>query len=120
LTAGTTNTLEWSYVKDAFGSSGLDAAFIDDVNVPPIIGVTGPVFSAVLHSAVLQLQRQTDGKFFIDLAGQNCEEYIVQTSTNLVNWQSISTNFAIGDGIIYVLVPSNGTKQAQFYRAIVP
>ena len=33
LTAGT-HTLEWSYVKDPSLSSGLDAAFIDDVNLP--------------------------------------------------------------------------------------
>jgi polygalacturonase len=109
LTAGS-HTVEWRYVKDPAISEGLDAAFIDDVSLPP----TDP------SPAILQLQRRTDGEFFVDLAGQNCEEYIVQTSTNLVHWQSISTNFATGGGVIHVLVPPNRTNQMQFYRAIVP
>jgi Pro-kumamolisin, activation domain len=118
LPANTTNTLEWSYVKDAFGSDGLDAAFIDDVNVPQIPGVTGPVFSAVLRPAVLQLQCQPNGKLFINLTGQAGQEDIVQTSTNLADpnsWQNISTNILF-DGVSSIPLPSSRTNQVQFYR----
>ena len=38
LTAGT-HTLEWRYSKDANGNFGLDAAFIDNVNLPLGVGI---------------------------------------------------------------------------------
>ena len=36
--------------------------------------------------AHLQLQRQIDGKFFVTLNGQTNQQYILQISTNLLNW----------------------------------
>jgi hypothetical protein len=118
LAAGTTNTLEWSYVKDATISEGLDAAFIDDLSLPA--GVSFPTTSSadIFLPAKLHLQSQTDGKFFINLTGQNGQEYVVQTSTDMVSWQNISTNVAFG-GFIQFPLPPNSTNQAQFYRAIV-
>ena len=99
------HTLEWRYVKDASVSDGLDAAFIDDIHLPI------PGFIDHL------LPRQSE---FPELTGQAGQKYVVQTSTDMKNWQNISTNFADTDGVIYVLLPSNRTNQAQFYRAIAP
>lgn len=110
LTAGT-HTLEWSYVKDPTGSSGLDAAFIDDVNLP--ISASGNA-----TPPQLQLQRQIGG-FQMTINGQANQQYIIQTSTDLKNWQNISTN-AAADGIIQINIPANTTNRAQFYRAMVP
>jgi Pro-kumamolisin, activation domain/Divergent InlB B-repeat domain len=111
LTAGP-HTLEWSYVKDPTESDGLDAAFIDDVNLPLLAsGNSAP--------PQLQFQRQSSGGFLMTLTGQDNQQYVIQTSTDLVNWQNLSTNTATG-GIIQITIPANGTNRAQFYRALVP
>ncbi len=110
LTAGT-HTLQWSYVKDPTLSSLLDAAFIDDVNLPLVVATN----SASL--ARLQLQRQTDGAFYATLQGQPNQQYVVQTSTNMVNWQNMSTNVATG-GFLRIALPAGGAYQQMFYRAV--
>ena len=111
LNAGT-HTLEWSYVKDPSDYSGLDAAFIDDVNLPLNGSSGGP-------PPQMQLQRQNDGSFLMTLTGQGGGQYVIQTSTNLVSWQNFSTNTATG-GVIQITIPANPTNQAQFYRAFAP
>ncbi|HET7625968.1 MAG TPA: M36 family metallopeptidase [Verrucomicrobiae bacterium] len=111
ISAGT-HTLEWRYVKDAVGKAGLDAAFIDDVNLP--LGV--PIDES--SRATLQLQPQSDGSFLLNLTGQTNQQYIVQTSTNLFDWQNISTN-TLSQGYLQLVEPAGITNSAQFYRAIV-
>jgi hypothetical protein len=105
LTTAGLHTLEWRYVKDKTISSGLDAAFIDDIHLP--------IPGFIDHLSPRQSQ-------FPELTGQAGQKYVVQTSTDMKNWQNISTNSADTDGVIYVLLPSNRTNQAQFYRAIAP
>jgi Pro-kumamolisin, activation domain len=112
LTAGS-HTLEWTYSKDATISMGLDAAFLDDVELPIAVAPSSAT------PAQIQLQQQTDGGLFMNLSGQSGQQYVVQVSTDLVHWQSISTNIAYG-GFIRVPLPSNRTNQAQFYRAVAP
>jgi Pro-kumamolisin, activation domain/Divergent InlB B-repeat domain len=112
LSAGN-HTLEWTYAKDPTISSGLDAAFIDDVNLPIVLSTNNT------SVAQLQLQRQSDGGFFMNLVGQAGQQYIIQASTNLINWQDISTNAATG-GLIRLPIPVNESNQAEFYRAVVP
>jgi uncharacterized repeat protein (TIGR02543 family) len=111
ISAGT-HTLEWRYVKDATGKAGLDAAFIDDVNLP--LGV--PIDSS--SPATLRLQIQLDGSFLLNLSGQTNQQYIVQTSTNLLDWQNISTN-TLSQGSLQLVEPAGLSNSAQFYRAIV-
>jgi hypothetical protein len=111
LTAGM-HTLEWTYVKDPSDYSGLDAAFIDDVNLPLSGSSGGP-------PPQLQLQHQNDGSLLMTLTGQGSGQYVIQTSTNLVDWLNFSTNTASG-GVIQITIPANPTNQAQFYRAFAP
>jgi len=112
LPAGT-NTIEWRYVKDASTSIGLDAAFIDNINLPLALVTNGS------SPAQLRLSRQADGTFVIDLLGQTDQEYVIQASTNLIFWQNISTNIALG-GRIRIADPASGGNRLQFYRAFVP
>ncbi|MEI9864653.1 MAG: protease pro-enzyme activation domain-containing protein [Limisphaerales bacterium] len=110
LSAGI-HTLNWSYIKDPSDISGLDAAFIDDVNLPIIPTIPQP--------PLLQLQRQSNGTLTMTLTGQDGGQYIVQTSTNMTAWQNFSTNTASG-GVFQITIPANTTNQAQFYRAVAP
>jgi len=106
------HTLAWSYVKDPSDYSGLDAAFIDDVNLPLGGSAGGP-------PPQLQLQRQSDGSFSLTLTGQGNGQYVIQISTNLLDWQNLSTNTASG-GVIQITLPANPANQEQFYRAFAP
>lgn len=107
LTAGP-HTLEWSYVKDPSISSGLDAGFIDDVLLP----------LAAQSPPQLQLQ-SGGGGLLLTLTGQANQQYVIQTSTNLLDWQNFLTNTAAG-GVIQITLPANTTNRAQFYRAFAP
>jgi hypothetical protein len=112
LTAGT-HTLEWRYSKDASGSSGLDAAFIDNVNLPLGL-VIDSTSAAHLHIAL-----QNNGTFLINLLGQTNQQYVLQVSTNLFSsWQNLSTNIAT-NGVIQYIEPVAGSNAARFYRAVV-
>ncbi len=111
LTAGP-HTLEWSYVKDPSISEGLDAAFIDDVNLP---------LTASAPPTPPQLQLQSGGGgFLMTITGQANQQYVIQTSTNLVDWQNFSTTNTAAGGVIQIPLPANTTNRAQFYRAYAP
>ncbi len=112
LTAGT-HTLEWTYAKDPTISLGLDAGFLDDVDLP--IGLA----PASAPPAQLELQQQPGGGLSMNLTGQSGQQYVIQASSDLVHWQNISTNTAVG-GYITIPLPSNLTNQTQFYRAVAP
>ena len=89
-----TNILEWTYVKDPTLTNGLDAAFIDNVTLP-----LAAVVTSLPPPATVQLVRGSDGRFVIQISGQANEHYVLQASTNLVDWQDISTNTAVGGSI---------------------
>ena len=104
------NTLEWRYTKDANFSAGLDAAFIDNVYLPL------PDSSIAARLAILPLP---DGQNRIQVQGLSGRQYIVQGSTNLTNWLSISTNVS-DSGTIQWTDPQKANSPLRFYRAIAP
>ena len=106
------HTLEWRYTKDASLSRGLDAAFIDNVDLP--LAPATNTFSA----ASLQLFQQPGG-LMLQIQGQANQVYVVQATTNFVDWQNISTNVATA-GMIHIVDPGAATNKFRFYRAIVP
>jgi subtilisin family serine protease len=112
LAAGT-HTLKWTYAKDPSGSAGLDAAFLDNVFLPLVLPTNS------MSAAHLDLERQSDGTLFITLVGQTNQVYVLQASSNFMNWQSFSTNAAI-DGYVRVIDPGTATNPIRFYRAFVP
>ncbi|HUL51342.1 MAG TPA: protease pro-enzyme activation domain-containing protein, partial [Candidatus Nitrosotalea sp.] len=68
-------TLEWRYSKDASTSMGLDAAFIDNVNLPVV-------------ATSLQLVNPTTTGFQIQVQGPPNQTVLVQSSTNLTTWRT--------------------------------
>jgi alpha-N-arabinofuranosidase len=58
-----------------------------------------------------------DSEFVLQLQGQNGVPYVIQTSTDLVNWVSISTNICNGNLLSLTNVVSPDWSQ-QFWRAI--
>jgi hypothetical protein len=111
LLAAGSHTLEWRYQKDPSLAGGLDAAFLDNVDLP--IGMPTPSHPP----ARLSLRLLPDRNGVVELTGQTNQTYIVQTSADLTRWQSISTNLAVG-GVVQVPVTNPGSTR--FYRAFVP
>lgn len=107
------NTLGWRYVKDANFSTGLDAAFIDNLYVP--VTSVDPVDPAA-HLAVSVL---TGNLLNIELSGKSGSTYVLQWSTDLVDWTSSSTHVLQGT-TLFLQEPISPAQPARFYRAVVP
>ncbi|MBP8258779.1 MAG: hypothetical protein KA118_03850 [Verrucomicrobia bacterium] len=101
------NTLEWRYVKDPTHSDGLDAAFIDNLYLP--LPAQVPLLSLSLSPA---------GGAVVQLEGSPFQSYIIQSSTDLSAWQSVSTNSS-PTGAIQWADPEPLTS-IRYYRAYAP
>ena len=53
------------------------------------------------------------------LYGRSGLRYVVQASSNLTNWTSISTNLLQGNSV-YIYEPISGAAGSRFYRAFTP
>ena len=116
LTSGT-HVLEWRYHKDTDTSAGMDAAFIDNVDLP-LRGPGVPIDET--SPAHLSLRQLDDGKFMIDLTGQTNQTYVLEYSKDFMEptkWSPISTNQAVDGQAHFPVSNSGGTR---YYRAYVP
>jgi len=102
---------EWRYTKDANFSSGLDAAFIDNLYLPQNSpDPTDP-------SAVLSLYRMPSRAPLIELKGQAARTYVLEVSDDLTLWRPLSTNILTGS--LMFIEDRQATNQAtRFYRAV--
>ncbi|MCL4176341.1 MAG: S8 family serine peptidase [Verrucomicrobia bacterium] len=105
-----TNTLEWRYVKDFTLNAGMDTALIDNLLLPLATAEAGaPELKLSYFSQSAQLE----------LRGLPDRAYYLQASPNLRDWQTISTNVAVG-GVVRITDPTIGQGPARYYRAIKP
>src|SRR5207245_2585176 len=63
---------------------------------------------------VLMIGPRTNGQFTLQFSGVDGRTYIVQTSTNLVDWAAIFTNQQTGG--LYIYTDTNAIDAARFYR----
>ena len=108
VTAGP-NTLEWRYTKDPVnGSVGLDAAFIDNLELPKAAG-----------AATIQVQRLEDGRVQLTVNGSAGQTFTIQASNDLVTWTSLPHAEALGSGATFLDSTTAG-QQTRFYRVVSP
>jgi hypothetical protein len=100
-------------VKDSSDSAGWDAAFLDSVRLPVAVPIDS---SAPAH---LTVRVPVDGNCIIELTGQVNQTYVLQSSQDLITWQNIGTNVAVG-GVTHFLDPFAKTNAPRFYRTYVP
>jgi hypothetical protein len=109
-----TNTFEWRYSKDFLNTkAGLDSAFIDNLNLPLFVSTDS---SSPAH---LALHVFDDGNAQLEVLGQTNQLYVIQSSSDLNSWQSVSTNTARG-GLLRLSSPVRMGGSNLFYRALVP
>ena len=102
-----TNTFEWRYAKDTVGSLGLDAAFIDNLDLP-------------LIAPSLRLLNPTPTGFQVQFQGSSTQPVRIQASADLASWQTLATtNLAAGAVVQFTdaQAPNYGFR---FYRAVSP
>ncbi len=107
-----THELRWSYSKDFNNSAGEDAAFIDNIDLPLVVGVDPST------PAVLSASRRLDGSVTITLLGQSSQLYTIEASENLSAWTEISRGVAV-NGVLVVNDVSASGRNHRFYRAVV-
>ncbi len=110
-----TNTLEWRYIKDPSSSGGLDAVFLDNLDLPLVepVNLAVPV---VFNTSSL---RQVSGGLQFRIEGQTNQVYFVQASSDLANWVTVSTNYA-PYGLIQFSEPQSLTNASRYYRVRLP
>jgi hypothetical protein len=110
LPAGT-NTLAWRYIKDSTTSAGSDAAFIDNVDIPPV---------PAIPTSLLLLNPTADG-FQVQFQGPAPQPVRIQGSTNLVSWEDISTQ-VLSNGAVFQFTDPEKVDYPfyRFYRAVTP
>lgn len=110
-----TNVLEWRYAKDSSFSSGEDAGFVDNLDLP----VVEPVDPSVVIRFSTNSVRTVNGGLQFRIEGQSNQVYRVQASSDLANWVNISTNYA-PYGLIQFSEPQTFTNASRYYRVVAP
>ena len=102
-----TNTFEWRYTKDAFQSFGLDAGFIDNLDLP-------------LVAPSLRLLNPTADGFQVEFQGPGTQSVRIEASADLITWQTLSTTNLPNGAVIQFTDPQAPNSLFRFYRAVSP
>jgi hypothetical protein len=102
------NRFEWRYTKDPVNTSlGLDAAIIDNVELPRVS--TG-------GTAVASIQlRLDDGRVQLSVTGPTDRVYRIEASSDLVHWETLSRAEALGNGGSFLDYVADA-QRTRFYR----
>ena len=105
------NVLSWRYGKDPIKSLGEDRAYIDNLDLPLTVPLDPRIPINLSASSA-------GGNATLRLQGQINQQYVIQASSDLKVWTSISTNIAL-NGVLQISQPilPDGPEY-QFYRAI--
>jgi hypothetical protein len=105
-------TLQWIYSKDFANSSGLDAAFLDNIDLPIATN------NSSQQPAFVYVQPSSDGSLDIEVVGQPGRSYSVEVSKSLQTWEVIHRGLADSEGRMQLRGVSGGGKAQSFYRAV--
>jgi uncharacterized repeat protein (TIGR01451 family) len=97
--------LRWSFIEDSSIHSGSNAAWLDQV------AFSIPSFSLISPAA------GTNGSFMFTVTGTTGQQLVLQSSTNLVQWISLSTNTLSGGSTNFTDTSATNWPY-QFYRAV--
>jgi fibronectin type 3 domain-containing protein len=99
---GLTNDTTYYYVVSAVNASGEGANSAEASAIP-----SGPPFS-------LSVPPTVSGQFSLQFAGTDGQYYVVETSSDLVNWIPVYTNTPSAG--VFTFTDANATDAARFYR----
>ncbi|EEF60578.1 LamG-like jellyroll fold domain-containing protein [Pedosphaera parvula] len=102
LDTGLANATIYYYVVSAVNASGEGANSVEASATP-----FGPPI-------VLTASPTVNGQFSLQFAGTDGQNYVVETSSNLVNWTAVYTNMQSGGSFLFT--DANATNFTSFYR----
>jgi subtilisin family serine protease len=105
------HVLEWSYAKDFANTSGDDAVYIDNVDLP--LGA----FESAAKTASVYVSHVGDGNLEIEVQGQPGADYVVEASKGLHKWQEVYRGTTDMEGRMQVRQVTTGGKAQSFFRA---
>ncbi len=111
VTGGVT-TLEWRYITDTGVINGLNAGFIDNIDLPLHVQGNTP------QPGSLSISRNPDQSLAIQIAGQPEAVYEIQGSINFQQWTTIGTATADASGKASFSDPQSAAFPYRFYRTI--
>lgn len=100
-----TNRFEWRYVKDANFTGGLDAAFIDDVYVPPAVSSLPPP-SLALTSLIPPT---------VQITGEPGRTQVIEATSDLAVWSVLAVE-AAPDGVVTAVDTAAPPGGNRYYR----
>ena len=90
-------------------SSGATTFYVDSIQ----LNITTPPALALVSA------HPKAGSFVLQLSGLSGQSYWIETSTNLINWTTVSTN-ALTYSSVNITNPVNGSSSRQFWRPYWP
>jgi len=112
VTNGVGNQYSLTWSNAAVGSYTLNARATDNSGATNKSPAT---IAIVVQPLILTLPgMQTNGQFRLTFQGQNGQNYVLETSTNLAGWTPVWTNAPTNGQLMFTNV--NATDQARFYR----
>jgi hypothetical protein len=107
------HTLEWRYAKDSRDAGGLDAVFLDNIDLPLILPADPDV------PALLSIRELYDGRMQVLLEGQINQTYVIEGANRISGpWNPVSTNIAV-QGMMQYTKPGGVMHGERYYRAKV-
>jgi subtilisin family serine protease len=107
------HVLEWVYRKDFSNSDGMDAVFIDNLDLP--------IESAqdVENVDPVVIANNANGQLNIEIQGAPNTTYVIEASGNLLEWQPAFKGTTDAQGRIIIRNTSSSSRAQSFFRAVV-
>jgi hypothetical protein len=113
VTAGR-HRFEWRYAKDRNFVAGLDAAWIDNLDLPePAPAVTGPP-----PAPTLALTPKAGGGMLVKVLGEAGRRYTLEASADMRTWQPVAEQLMSG-ALLFLEDADAAGRPLRFYRATV-
>jgi hypothetical protein len=103
LNTGLANDTTYYYVVSGVNATG-ESANSTEVSATPF----GPPI-------ILSVSPASSGQFNLQFAGTDGQNYVIETSSDLVSWAPVYTNTPSGG--VFTFTDANATNSARFYRA---
>jgi hypothetical protein len=122
LKRSTTNGGPYAVIAGGPGRTYSDTAVVNGLSYYYVISATNSIGEsgnsaqviATMPRVTLTVGGYTNGQFTLQFQAANGQNFVVEVSTNLLNWVPVATNTPIGGVLSYT--DTNAIAPAQFYR----